>query len=108
VSYGPPPQYPYGGGQPGWPPYGPVRDDPQATTALVLGILAIAVCQILGPFALVIGRNSVARIDASGGQLGGHSRAQAGFVMGLIGTILLVLGVLIGALVIAGSTGSGY
>lgn len=109
--YGPPPQNPYGGdpygGQPGWPPYGPTQDDGQATTALVLGILSVVVCGILAPFALVIGRNSMRRIDASGGRLGGRGRAQAGFILGVIGTVLLVLGVLIAVVVVVGSAGPG-
>src|SRR5262249_50007765 len=101
----PPPQYP-SGGQPGWgPPQGPVGDDRQATTALVLGILGLVICNILGPFAWVIGRNSVRRIDASGGQLGGRGKAQAGFILGIIATCFLIIGVIVAIIVIATSAG---
>jgi hypothetical protein len=41
-----------------------------------------------------MGLASKRRIDASGGQLGGRGNAQAGFIMGILGTILLVLAVL--------------
>lgn len=98
----PPPPYPYQGpGGPG----GPVPDQRQATTALVLGILGIVICGILAPFALVIGRNSVKEIDASGGRLGGRGKAQAGFICGIIGTVLLALGVL-AVIVLLASSGS--
>jgi hypothetical protein len=81
-----------------------VQEDDSATTALVLGILGIVVC---GLIALSIGHSSVKRIDASGGRLGGRSRAQAGFICGLIGTILLVLEILFGALAVFGSVAVG-
>lgn len=98
----PPPPYPYQGpGGPG----GPVPDQRQATTALVLGILGIVICGILAPFALVIGRNSLKEIDASGGRLGGRGKAQAGFICGIIGTVLLALGVL-AVIVLLASSGS--
>jgi hypothetical protein len=92
--YGTPGGYGQGYGYPqGYGGYQPPRDHPKATTALVLGILSLVLCQILGPFALVIGRRAVKDIDASGGALGGRGQATAGWVCGLIATILLVLGV---------------
>lgn len=103
---GPYGQSPYGQpayGQPGYgqPPYGqagygyqPPRDHPKATTALVLGILALVLCQILGPFAWVMGRKAVKEIDASGGALGGRGQATAGWICGLVATIILLLSIL--------------
>ena len=85
----PPPQYP--GYQPGYQPYGPPPDHPQSTLALILGIVSVVVCQIVGPFALVIGKRALNEIDASGGTLGGRGMAQAGYILGIIGTVLLVL-----------------
>jgi hypothetical protein len=96
VSNGPPPpqypSYPGDSGSPGY-PYGPQAEQRQATTALVLGILGLAICGILAPFAWSIGRKSVREIDASGGALGGRGKAQAGYIMGVIGTVLLALSV---------------
>ena len=43
------------------------------------------------PVALFMGRSSMKRIDASQGRLGGRGMAQAGFVLGIVGTVLLVL-----------------
>ncbi len=80
-------------GQPGY-GYRPPQDHPKATTAMVLGILGLAVCGILGPFALVMGRRAVKEIDASCGTLGGRGQATAGWVCGLIATILLGVGLL--------------
>jgi hypothetical protein len=100
AQQGPPPygqqpsaQSPYGQ-QPGYPVrYAP--DHPKATTALVLGILGVVVCGVIAPFAWRIGKRTVDEIDASHGQLGGRGSAQAGYVLGIIGTVLLGLGLLI-------------
>jgi Domain of unknown function (DUF4190) len=62
--------------------------------ALVLGIVGVVTCQLVSPFALVIGRNAVKEIDASQGSLGGRGMAQAGFILGIVGTALLGLVVL--------------
>ena len=84
-GYAPPPQ-----GQ-----YGYVRQDhPRATTALVLGIVGLVLCGIAAPFAWRIGKGAMDDIDRSQGTLGGRGQAQAGYVLGIIGTVLLVLGLL--------------
>jgi uncharacterized membrane protein YjgN (DUF898 family) len=62
--------------------------------SLVLGILGIVFCSLLSPFAWRLGRQTVDEIDASHGQLGGRGAAQAGYVLGIIGTALLGLVVL--------------
>ena len=85
---------PYGQPPQGYPvAYAP--DHPKATTSLVLGILGIVVCGVIAPFAWRMGKRTVDEIDASNGQLGGRGSAQAGYVLGLIGTVLLGLGVLL-------------
>jgi hypothetical protein len=95
-------QPPYGQpgyGQPGY-GYGPRQDHPKAMTSLVLGILGLVICTPIAPFAWRIGKRAVDEIDASGGQWGGRSTAKAGYVLGLIGTILLIIGVLAFVLVL--------
>ena len=90
-----PPQMPYPGGYPGYPPAGyPAPEHPQAVTAMVLGILGLVCCGLASPFAIWTGRKAMKEIDASGGRVGGRGQAQAGFIMGIIGTVLWVLGVL--------------
>ena len=63
--------------------------------ALILGIVSIVLCQILGPFAWVIGRRAVKEIDASGGAYGGRAQAMVGYVLGLVTTILMIIGVVV-------------
>jgi len=113
-SYGPPPGY---GPGPGYgqvpptpvPPAGyqyAVPDDPGAQNSMVLGIIGLALGMFCGfgflasPFALVMGLKSMRRIDAAGGKLGGRGNAQAGFIMGIVGTVLLALAVLAAILLI--------
>jgi hypothetical protein len=90
-QYGQPPAY----GQPQGYPVAYAPDHPKATTSLILGILGIVVCGIIAPFAWRMGKKTVAEIDASNGQLGGRGSAQAGYILGLIGTVLLGIGVAI-------------
>ena len=124
-----PPQ-PYAGqpyaGQPYGPPAGwypgpqPYRlpDHPDSTKALVLGIIALLggfTCYLpilLGPWAWAVGRRAVADIDNQPGRYEGRSQAMAGYVMGIVATVLLILGVLalvgfIAFIVILSVTGSG-
>jgi hypothetical protein len=60
-----------------------------AVTALVLGILGLVMC---GPFtaipAIVVGRKATREIDESQGQLDGRGMAQAGFILGIVGTVV--------------------
>jgi uncharacterized membrane protein YjgN (DUF898 family) len=90
----PPPQPPN--------PYGPppvgfgAPDHPQATTVLVLGILGLVLCQVISPFAWVMGNRVVREIDASGGRYGGRTTANAGRICGIVGTILIGVGLLVG------------
>jgi len=115
VIYPPPGTQP-GGGQPGqgWgtapqggyapPPQDPYahlrRDHPKATTSLVLGIVGLVLCGIAAPFAWSYGKKAMNEIDASQGILGGRGQAQAGYILGIIGTVLLVIGLLAGFLIV--------
>lgn len=72
----------------------PPQDHPQATLAMILGILSLVMCGLLGPFAWVIGGRAVKEIDASGGRIQGRGQAQAGRILGIIATALLALGLL--------------
>ncbi|HCB05316.1 MAG TPA: hypothetical protein DEQ43_13915 [Nocardioides bacterium] len=93
----PPGQPPYGNYPPNQygAPYGfAPQDHPQAVTVLILGILGLVLCQVISPFAWVMGNRVVAEIDASGGQLGGRSTANAGRICGIVGTVLIGLGLL--------------
>ncbi len=84
-------------GQPGQPYYVYISrpTDGQATAALVLGILSLVgvFCYgvpslIIGPIAIYLGLHSRNRIRASGGALGGHGLAMAGWICGVVGVVL--------------------
>ena len=74
----------------------------QATTILVLGILAIICCGPLGIAAWIMGNNELEAIDSGRRNPEGRSTANAGRIMGIIGTVLLILGAVffIGALIV--------
>jgi uncharacterized membrane protein YjgN (DUF898 family) len=101
----PPPQPPFGGQPPN--PYGPppvgfgAPEHPQATTVLILGILGLVLCQLIAPFAWVMGNRVVREIDASAGRVGGRTTANAGRICGIVGTALIALGLLFGVLALA-------
>lgn len=102
-QYGQPYAQPYGYGPPVYAPQPPQH--PKATTALILGIVGLVggmTCYLpvlLSPFAWAVGRRAVREIDASHGHLSGRGSAQAGAVLGIIGTILLGL-MLVGLVVL--------
>ena len=114
----PPPTPPpaQGGGPPPPPPGGPALPPPPYTTygyaaprtegmaiaALVVGIVAVAglFCYgvpalIAGPVAIVLGLVADRRIKASGGAVGGHGLAMAGWIIGICATVLGALAALV-------------
>jgi hypothetical protein len=48
---------------------------------------------LAGPVAIVLGRQARRRADESGGLVGGRGMATAGYILGIIGTVVLVLGI---------------
>ena len=66
-----------------------------AVASLVLGILGLIFCPLCAPIAWGLGRGAEREIDASGGALGGRGLATAGKIIGIIGTTLLGLGILL-------------
>lgn len=97
-GYGQPPQaYPAAAVRP---------NHPQAQTAMILGLVGLVgtfLCGVtifLCPFAWLMGGRAKREIDASGGAYGGRDQAMIGYVTGIIGTVLLVLGILAILLVI--------
>lgn len=91
-GYAPPPQW-----QQGYAPQAPVQyapDHPRTMTVLILGILGLVLCQVLSPFAWVMGKRTLDEIDASGGRIGGRSSTQVGYILGIVGSVILGLGLL--------------
>ncbi|WP_293784758.1 DUF4190 domain-containing protein [uncultured Aeromicrobium sp.] len=92
----------------GWQP--PAKH-PQATVVLILGILGIVVCSVLAPVAWVMGNRAVREIDASPQPVGGRGEANAGRILGIVGTVLLAVGILaiiVLAVMAALADSSGY
>ena len=69
------------------------QEDSQATTILVLGILGLVLCQVLGPFAWVMGNKELEGIDAGRRAPENRGTAQAGRILGIISTVLLIVGI---------------
>lgn len=104
--------------RPGWPPPQPApRPENKlggATTALVLGLVALAggvVCGLpllVGPFAWVTGARARNEIDRYPGRWTNRSEATAGMVMGIVATVLVVLAVLLIALFLVIGFSGGF
>lgn len=85
---------PYVAYAPGQVPYGPPPDHPEATKVLILGVLGFALCQVLSPFAWVTGSRVRREIAASGGRVGGDQIVTIGWVLGIAGSIIAIVGLL--------------
>ena len=86
------------------PVYGYVPPNhPQATTALILGIVGLALCPFVGIAGFVMGGRIRREIDATPGQWGGRGLATAGWVLGIISIVYsaLVLAYIVGIAVVA-------
>lgn len=90
----------------------PRKTEPLAVASLLVGIIGLVItilAPILGPIGLAMGLRAKQRIAASGGTLEGYGIAQAGFILGIIGTVIAGLFVLFfGFCLVALSSGSMY
>ena len=68
----------------------------RGTLILVLGILSIIICGLLGIPAWIMGNCDLAEMTAGTMDPSGRSTTSAGRICGIIGTILLILGVVVG------------
>jgi ABC-type Fe3+ transport system permease subunit len=83
-------------------PIEPRQQASSAVAALVLGILGVVLCPLCGPVAWVLGRKAEQEVDASGGRIGGRGLGTAGKILGIVGTLFIVL--LIGLLLLGSVT----
>lgn len=74
---------------------------------LVLGILGLILCQLLGPVAWIMGKGDMAEIDAGRMDPEGRGLTQAGMILGIVTTILLILGLLSFVLVLVFGLAAG-
>ncbi len=75
-------------------PYGSA-DHPQGTTVLVLGILGIFF-PILAPVAWYLGSRALREIRSSGARPGNQQHLVIGRLLGLVMTVLMILGAVLG------------
>lgn len=66
----------------------------RATTSLVLGIVSIVCCALVGPVAWYMGQQELNNIKSGAGAQSDKGLATAGMVLGIIGTVLLILSLL--------------
>lgn len=92
MSYPPPPPPPgqYGGAG----AQGPIGNNKKAIWALVTGILGLLCCSPLGIVAIILGNSAKQEIASSHGTQQGGGMAQAGFILGIIALVILVLQIL--------------
>jgi hypothetical protein len=74
-------------------PVQPEKASSKATTALVLGIVGLVCCGLCAPFAWYIGSAEMKQIKAGLSPQAGKGFAQAGSIMGIIGSILFILSI---------------
>ncbi len=72
----------------------PYPEPSQATTALVLGILGIVICQVLAPFAWSMGQKEMQAIDAGRRPPENRGTANAAKILGIVGTVLLGIAII--------------
>ena len=73
------------------PPAAPTGSSGKATTTLILGILGVVCCGLLAPVAWYMGSKELEAIAAGQSPADGETMAKIGKILGIIGTVLLVL-----------------
>ncbi len=82
--------------------------------AMVFGIIGLAgsfACVLpilLAPVAWIVGAKAVKEIDANPGSFSGRGEANAGKILGIIGTVLLILGLIVLTIIIIVAVNGGF
>lgn len=87
----PPQQPPPSGPVPGHPFGMEPPDHPQAMTVLILGILGLSMVPFTAPFAWYMGTQALREIDAQPGRYGRRDWVHIGRILGIVGTVVLGL-----------------
>ena len=90
--YNQPPIPPPSGGN--LPPMSGGGGQVNATLLLVLGILGIICCGFLAPVTWVMSNSAMATLNAGGGQESDRSMVNIARILGIVGTVLLVISIL--------------
>lgn len=109
AGYGPPPPADRQQGYGQAPAYtegaygGAPQTNSKARTSMILGIVGLVICGILGPVAIILSRMGSKEIAASGGRQKGSGLAQAGLILGIVTTVLWVVGLVLRLAAVANS-----
>jgi len=72
----------------------PVHVQPhRATTILILGILGFVCCGICSVLAWIFGNEDLKKMDAGQMDISGYDTTKIGRLLGIIGTILWIIGI---------------
>ncbi len=63
----------------------------QATMSLVLGILSLICCPLLAPIAWFLGSQELKAVREGSSPAGGEGIAKAGMILGIIGSLWMIL-----------------
>ncbi|MEV6137136.1 DUF4190 domain-containing protein [Nocardia sp. NPDC051990] len=77
-------------------------EHPHATAVLAIGAASLFCCGALGPVAWALGRRALNQIEESHGGYGGRAQVLVGYVLGVVGTILMVCMAIIFLLILMG------
>ncbi|MGQ4616952.1 DUF4190 domain-containing protein [Nocardia sp. R7R-8] len=72
-------------------PIGSPVEHPNATAVLFLGAASLLCCGVPGPVAWALGRRALSQIEESGGAYGGRAQVLVGYVLGVIGTVMMIV-----------------
>jgi len=76
----------------------------RGTTILVLGILSIVVCSVMGPIAWVMGNEDLRQIDSGSAPPDERGTVQAGRILGMIATILMIVSIFFVIFIVAAAS----
>ncbi|WP_174184856.1 DUF4190 domain-containing protein [Nocardia barduliensis] len=83
-------------------PIGQTVEHPNATAVLFLGAASVLCCGVLGPVAWALGRRALDQIEESGGAFSGRAQVMVGYILGVIGTILMIIFAVLFLLILLG------
>ncbi|MBF6165213.1 DUF4190 domain-containing protein [Streptomyces gardneri] len=83
-------------------PIGSPVEHPNATAVLFLGAVSVFCCGVLGPVAWALGRRALDQIEESGGALGGRAQVMVGYILGIVGTVLMIIFAVLFLLILLG------
>jgi hypothetical protein len=79
-----------------------------AVFSVVLGIVGVACCPLAAPIAIYLSNQARGEINASGGRQGGFGLAQAGLILGFLGSVWLLFGGVFTGILLLGALHVGH